>query len=97
MITMKPTGFQLAALIVIIVGVTVLTAFGKPTGTYIALVTPILAAMYLDGRTEAQNQRLEEQDRQLAQITHQTNGILTERITQAVQEALDQREGRQGP
>ncbi|MFJ2176393.1 hypothetical protein ACIOHE_26320 [Streptomyces sp. NPDC087851] len=92
MTIMKPTGFQLVALIAIVVGVTVLTVLGKPTGTYIALVTPILAAMYLDGRTEAQNQRLEEQTQQLTQITHQTNGVLTQRIKDAVQEALDERQ-----
>lgn len=87
---MKITGFQFGALAVIIVGVTLLQLFDKPTGSFIALVTPILAAMYLDHRTEKQNEKLDV-------ITHQTNGVLTERINDAVSEgvkaALAQREG----
>jgi hypothetical protein len=94
---MKITGFQFAALAVIIGGVILLTLFDKPTGSYIALITPILAAMYLDGRTEKQNEALAGQDEKLDQITHQTNGILTERINDAVAEgvkaALAEREG----
>lgn len=87
---MKLTGFQFGALAVIIGGVILLTLFDKPTGSYIALITPILAAMYLDGRTEKQNEKLD-------QITHQTNGVLTQRINDAVAEgvknALTDREG----
>jgi hypothetical protein len=94
---MKITGFQFAALAVIIGGVILLTLFDKPTGSYIALITPILAAMYLDGRTEKQNEALAGQDEKLDQITHQTNGILTERINDAVAEgvkaAFAEREG----
>lgn len=87
---MKITGFQFGALAVILGGVILLTLFDKPTGSYIALITPILAAMYLDGRTEKQNEKLD-------QITHQTNGVLTQRINDAVAEgvknALTDREG----
>lgn len=87
---MKITGFQFAALAVILGGVVMLTLFDKPTGSYIALITPILAAMYLDARTEKQNEKLD-------QITHQTNGVLTERINTAVADgvkaALAEREG----
>jgi hypothetical protein len=87
---MKITGFQFAALAVILGGVVLLTLFDKPTGSYIALITPILAAMYLDARTEKQNEKLD-------QITHQTNGVLTERINTAVADgvkaALAEREG----
>ncbi|MFF6988346.1 hypothetical protein [Streptomyces sp. NPDC010273] len=93
---MKITGFQFGALAVIVVGVILLLLFDKPTGSFIALVTPILAAMYLDGRTEAQNETLQAQDQKLDQISEQTNGILTKRINDAVAEgvkaALAQRE-----
>ncbi|MFJ2650862.1 hypothetical protein ACIO1C_29605 [Streptomyces sp. NPDC087420] len=89
---MKITGFQFGALAVIVVGTVALMLFDKPTGSYIALVTPILAAMYLDNKTEKQNVVLDEQDRKLDQITHQTNGILTERIKTAVGEALAERD-----
>lgn len=85
---MKLTGFQFGALAVIIGGVILLTLFERPTGSYIALVTPLLAAMYLDARTEKQNETLETQNEKLDQITHQTNGILTERINTAVAEGV---------
>ena len=95
---MKITGFQFGALAVIVGGVILLTLFERPTGSYIALVTPILAAMYLDAKTEKQNETLAQQDTKLDQITHQTNGVLTERINDAVAEgvkkALTDREGR---
>ncbi|MGW2169153.1 hypothetical protein ACWC1C_01320 [Streptomyces sp. NPDC001705] len=93
----KITGFQLGALAIIVGGVVLLTLFDKPVDNYIALVTPLLAAMYLDARTEKQNETLENQDQKLDQITHQTNGVLTERINTAVAEgvkaALAEREG----
>jgi hypothetical protein len=94
---MKITGFQFGALAVIVGGVILLTLFERPTGSYIALVTPILAAMYLDAKTEKQNETLAQQDTKLDQITHQTNGILTERINAAVADgvkaALAERDG----
>ncbi|MET9385294.1 hypothetical protein ABZY09_30540 [Streptomyces sp. NPDC002928] len=94
---MKISGFQFGALAVILGGVVLLTLFQRPTGSYIALVTPILAALYLDAKTEKQNRVLDEQTQQLQQITHQTNGVLTERINTAVAEgvkaALAEREG----
>jgi hypothetical protein len=94
---MKITGFQFGALAVIVVGAVLLGLFDRPTGSYIALVTPLLAAMYLDGRTEKQNETLAQQDTKLDQITHQTNGVLTQRINDAVAEgvkaALAEREG----
>lgn len=85
---MKITGFQFGALAVILGGVVLLTLFGKPTGSYIALITPILAAVYLDVRTEKQNEVLGQQDEKLDQISHQTNGILTQRINDAVAEGV---------
>lgn len=90
---MKLTGFQFGALAVIVGGVILLTLFERPTGSYIALVTPLLAAMYLDARTEKQNETLETQNKKLDTITHQTNGVLTQRIKDAVGEALTEREG----
>lgn len=89
---MKISGFQFGALAVILGGVILLTLFERPTGSYIALVTPILAAMYLDAKTEKQNEILGQHDQKLDQITHQTNGILTQRIKDAVGEALAERE-----
>lgn len=87
---MKITGFQFGALAVILGGVILLTLFDKPMGSYIALVTPILAAMYLDGRTEKQNEVLEQQHQKLDRITQQTNGELDRRINVAVETAVGQ-------
>ncbi len=61
----------------------------KSTAEYVALVGPVLAAVILKSH-------LGQQDQKLDQITHQTNGVLTERINTAVAEgvkaALAQRE-----
>ncbi|MFC8490709.1 hypothetical protein ACFUJU_07865 [Streptomyces sp. NPDC057235] len=91
---MKITGFQLGAFTVAVIGVVILAIFDKPTGSFIALVTPILTAIYLDAKAERQsrvlenqNEVLENQNQQLAQITHQTNGELDRRIRAAVDEA----------
>lgn len=89
---MRSTILQLGTAAMVIGGFTVLTLRGSDTSGFVALVAPILAAVFviqhLDHRSDKQDQVLEKQDEALAQITHQTNGVLTERIEQAVNNAL---------
>jgi hypothetical protein len=79
---------QLAVLIAVLGGFVLLTVRGQDTGTYVTLVTPVLAAVFLAARLD---QRTDAQDAVLAKISHQTNGVLTERIQKAVHAALDAR------
>jgi hypothetical protein len=79
---------QLAVLIAVLGGFVLLTVRGQDTGTYVTLVTPVLAAVFLAARLD---QRTDAQDAVLAKISHQTNGVLTERIQNAVHAALDAR------
>lgn len=61
-------------------GFVALAVAGEATVDYVALVGPILAAAFLAPK--------------LGQIEHNTNGALTQRIKDAVQEALDERNAR---
>lgn len=87
---MRSTILQLGVAAIVIGGFVVLTLKGQDVGAYIGVVTPILTAVFvinhLDYRSDAQDQALQ-------QITHQTNGVLTERIQDAVKAALAEREG----
>lgn len=85
---MTPKLTQLAVLIAVLGGFVLLTVRGQDTGTYVTLVTPVLAAVFLAARLD---QRTDAQDAVLAKISHQTNGVLTERIQKAVHAALDAR------
>lgn len=74
-----------------------LAILGTPTAEYVTLIGPVLAVVILQGRLGKQDEVLDEHDKKLDQITHQTNGVLTERINTAVAEgvkaALAEREG----
>lgn len=68
----------------------VLLALGKPTTDLITIATPVLGYLYVKARSDRQ-------DEALTTISHNTNGVLTERIERAVSAALDKREyGRPG-
>ncbi|MFD7908347.1 hypothetical protein ACFV4G_39665 [Kitasatospora sp. NPDC059747] len=76
---------QLALFIVIVAGYVVLNLQHADTANYVALVTPVLGAVYTVSQL---NQRSDAQDQALSVITHQTNGVLTARIQSAVADAL---------
>lgn len=86
---MTPKWTQLAVLFVIVSGFVLLTVRGQDTSTYLVMVTPILGAVFLSAKLD---QRTDAQDAVLAKISHQTNGVLTERIQKAVHAALDARQ-----
>jgi hypothetical protein len=98
---MKNTILQLGTAAMTIGGFVVLTLKQADTSGFVALVAPILGAVFvinhLNVRSDKQDEKLAQQDRALAQITHQTNGVLTERINNAVADgvkaALAEREG----
>lgn len=89
---MRSTILQLGTAGLTIAGFVVLTLKGSDTSGYIGLVMPILGAVFvinhLDVRSDKQDEKLSKQDEALAQITHQTNGVLTERINAAVEQAM---------
>ncbi|MFG3244842.1 hypothetical protein [Streptomyces sp. NPDC048157] len=86
---MTPKLTQLFALVVLVAGFVFLNVRGQDTGTYVAFVGPVVAAIFVASRLD---QRTDAQDEVLAKISHQTNGVLTERIQTAVHAALDDRE-----
>ncbi|WP_129286721.1 hypothetical protein [Streptomyces sp. GZWMJZ-114] len=85
---MIPKLTQLAVFAACVVGFVVLSVTGKETGDFLSFVTPVLAAVFLSARLESRSDR---QDETLAKISHQTNGVLTKRIEDAVSGALDKR------
>lgn len=89
---MRSTFLQLGTASLVIAGFVVLTLKGTDTSGYVALVAPILAAVFviqhLDLRSDKQDEKLAQQDEALAQITHQTNGVLTQRINDAVADGV---------
>jgi hypothetical protein len=92
---MRSTILQLGTAALVIAGFVVLTLKGSDTTAYVTLVMPILGAVFviqhLDARSDKQDEKLAQQDEALAKITHQTNGVLTERIEKAVNNALNAR------
>ncbi|GGZ64902.1 hypothetical protein GCM10010387_67480 [Streptomyces inusitatus] len=88
---MIPKVTQLFALVVILGGFVALTLKGEDTTSYVSFAGPILAAVFITSRMD---QRTDAQDEVLAKISHQTNGVLTQRISEAVNTALDEREKR---
>jgi uncharacterized membrane protein HdeD (DUF308 family) len=91
---MKNTILQLGTASLVIGGFVVLTLKGSDTTAYVGLVMPILGAVFV---VQQLNHRSDKQDEKLDKITHQTNGVLTERINGAVadgvKQALAEREG----
>lgn len=77
--------FQFGVLTIVLGFFVVLTLKDKDVTVFVSVVTPILAAVFVVGEV---SRRSDKQDEALAQITHQTNGVLTERINQAVAEGV---------
>lgn len=86
---MTPKLTQVFVLFVVIAGFVVLSVRGTDTSAYVAFAAPVLGAVFV---TAQLNQRSDAQDEQLAKISHQTNGVLTERIRSAVGDALAERD-----
>ncbi|MGW4205008.1 hypothetical protein [Streptomyces sp. NPDC004726] len=70
----------------------VLTVKGEDTAGLLALATPVIGALLVVARVDA---RSDSQDQVLTQISHQTNGVLTDRINKAVEDRLTQRLGKE--
>jgi hypothetical protein len=83
---MRSTILQLGTAALTIGGFVVLTLKGSDTTSYVALVMPILGAVFVINHLDT---RSDHQDKALEKITHQTNGVLTERIEKAVNNALN--------
>lgn len=81
---MKNTIVQLAVLALVAVGVVVLSLEDKDVTVFVSLFSPILSAVFVVNH-------LSNQDRTLSQIQRNTNGVLTERIKEAVAEAIGER------
>lgn len=76
---------QLGVFALVVAGFVVLTIKGAETAEYVGLVTPVLAAVFVVNHLSRQDQTINE-------IHHNTNGVLTQRIKDAVQAALDERD-----
>jgi hypothetical protein len=88
---------QVLIFAICVVGYVPLALKGAATAEYVTLIGPVLAVVILQGRLGKQDEKMDVQDAKLDQITHQTNGVLTERINTAVADgvkaALADREG----
>lgn len=88
---------QVLVFTVCVAGYVPLAILDKATAEYVTLIGPVLAVVILKTHLGHQDEQLTEQDAKLDKITHQTNGVLTERINTAVAEgvkaALSQSEG----
>ena len=67
----------------------VLTIFGADTSSLVSVVVALATGGSI---TVHAAQRLDTQDKKLDTITHQTNGVLTKRIKDAVAQALAERD-----
>lgn len=70
-------------------GYVALSIWGEATAEYVALVGPVLGAAFL-------MTRLGRQDDVLGEIHENTNGVLTQRIRDAVHAELDEHDGHTG-
>ncbi|MDT0442329.1 hypothetical protein [Streptomyces johnsoniae] len=77
---------QLGVFALVVAGFVALTVKGAETAEYVGMVTPVLAAVFVVNHLTRQDQTINE-------IHKNTNGVLTERIRKAVQQALDERGG----
>jgi membrane protein implicated in regulation of membrane protease activity len=91
---MRSTVLQLGIAALVIGGFIVLTLKGSDTVGYVALVMPILGAVFVINHLDHRSDR---QDEALQQITRQTNGVLDQRIKEGVKAALAEREGTDTP
>ena len=89
-----PAWLLAMAFVTAVVAVVVLITGGHEEDVWqvLELTTPVLAALFVlnkvDARSDHQDTKLEHQVTKLATIERATNGELTERIRQAVTEAL---------
>lgn len=79
---------QVLVFAICVAGYVPLALTGKATAEYVTLIGPVLAVVILQGRLGKQDEVLESQDEKLDTITHQTNGVLTQRINDAVAEGV---------
>jgi hypothetical protein len=86
---MSTRALQLGALAMIIGGFVVLTLEGKDVSAFIGLVTPVLTTVFVVNH-------LHSQDRVLTRISENTNGVLTQKIEDAVSRALAARSSDRG-
>lgn len=82
---MSKTLMQLGVFALSVAGYVALALKGEATAEYVALIGPVLGAAFL-------MTHLGKQDKVLGEIHENTNGVLTKRIKEAVQEALNVRE-----
>lgn len=80
---------QLGVLFACVLGFVVLSVRGEDTTSFVTFVGPVFAGVFVTAHVSS---RSDAQDAVLAKISHQTNGVLTERIQTAVANALDERE-----
>lgn len=78
---MRNTIVQLVALALVAGGVVALTLKDKDVTVFVSLFSPILSALFVVNH-------LSNQDVKLDKISENTNGVLTDRIKNAVSEAL---------
>jgi hypothetical protein len=76
---------QLGVFALVVGGFVVLSVQDKDVSAFVGLVTPILSALFVVNH-------LSNQDQVLRKINEQTNGVLTQRIKDAVSEALSDRD-----
>jgi hypothetical protein len=79
---------QVLIFAICVAGYVPLAILGTPTAEFVTLIGPVLAVIILQGRLGKQDEALDEHGQKLDQITHQTNGVLTERINAAVAEGV---------
>ncbi|MFF1834254.1 hypothetical protein ACFVXE_08615 [Streptomyces sp. NPDC058231] len=78
--------YQIAVVAISVAGYVALAIAGEVTAEYVALIGPVLGAAAL-------MTRLGKQDQVLGEIHENTNGVLKQKIRDAVTEALNDRAG----
>lgn len=77
------TAVQLTALALVVGGIVALTLKDKDVSVFVSLFSPILSALFVVNH-------LSGQDQVLGQIRENTNGVLTQKIRDAVRAELEQ-------
>ncbi|WP_413114797.1 hypothetical protein ACK1X7_07265 [Streptomyces sp. CY1] len=88
---MRSTVLQLGVAALVIAGFVVLTLKGADTTGFVALVAPVLGAVFVINHLD---HRSDQQDMILQRISEQTNGVLDKRIKDGVRAALDESRNR---
>jgi hypothetical protein len=74
--------------VVSVAALVTLEVMGKPTTNLMALVSPVVAALFVAGHI---NRVTAKQNEHIQKIEHQTNGVLDQRIRDGVLAALNAR------